>query len=118
MPLDEFAKLFWNSLNIDYTALQATGEKARTRFGRRRVEITHPNGTSLKVNLDSKPAYISDGIISADDVAKGNLRCFLPAGEAAVCRRANSGSGKFVIEKDFFNGKEVQNIVLTLKTAN
>lgn len=115
VPQADFAKMFWEGVNIDYTNLQATGEKARTALTGKEMEITHPNGTSLKLNIDTKPAYISDGIISADDVAKGNFDAYLPAGEAAVIVAANSGDGKFIIEKDFFQGKEVRNVVLTFE---
>lgn len=115
VPLADFTKMFWEGVNIDYTNLQASGEKARAALTGKEMEITHPNGTSLKLNIDSKPAYISDGIISADDVAKGSLDVYLPAGEAAVIVAANSGDGKFIIEKDFFQGKEVHNVVLTFE---
>jgi aminopeptidase len=117
MPLDNFSKLFWEGVNIDYTNLQATGEKARTALTGKELEITHPNGTSLKLNIESKPAYISDGIISADDVEKGNLDVYLPAGEAAVIPAANSGSGKFIVEKDYFQGKEYRNLTLTFENG-
>jgi len=117
MPLDNFSKLFWEGVNIDYTNLQATGEKAKTALTGKELEITHPNGTSLKLNLESKPAYISDGIISPDDMQKGLVNVYLPAGEAAVIPAANSGSGKFVIEKHFFNGKEVRNLTLTFENG-
>ena len=117
MAVDAFAKLFWEGVNIDYTGLQATGEKARAALAGKEMEITHPNGTSLKVSLDSKPAYISDGIISADDVANGALDVYLPAGEAAVITAAGSGTGKFVIEKDYFQGKEMHNVVLNFENG-
>ena len=117
MATDAFAKLFWEGVNIDYTTLQAAGEKARTALAGKEMEITHPNGTSLKVALDSKPAYISDGIISADDVAKGNLDVYLPAGEAAVLPAANSGTGKFVIEKQFYQGKEINKLTLNFENG-
>lgn len=117
MPLDNFSKLFWEGVNIDYANLQATGEKAKTALTGKELEITHPNGTSLKMNLEGKPAYISDGIISPDDVQKGLVNVYLPAGEAAVIPAANSGSGKFVIEKNFFNGKEVRNLTLTFENG-
>jgi leucyl aminopeptidase (aminopeptidase T) len=113
MPLDNFAKTFWEGVNIDYANLQTTGETAKTALVGKEIEITHPNGTNLKMNIDSRPAYISDGIISADDVQKGNLSVFLPAGEAAVVPAANSGDGKFIIEKTFVEGKEVNNLTLT-----
>lgn len=117
MATDAFAKLFWEGVNIDYSALQTAGEKARTALAGKEMEITHPNGTSLKVALDSKPAYISDGIISADDVAKGNLDVYLPAGEAAVLTAANSGTGKFIIEKQFYQGKEVNKLTLNFENG-
>lgn len=115
MPVGDFARLFWDSVNIDYTNLQTTGENARAALAGKEMEITHSNGTSLKLNIDTRPAYISDGIISADDVAKGNLDVFLPAGEAAIIPVANSGDGKVIIEKDFFNGKEIRNLTLTFE---
>jgi leucyl aminopeptidase (aminopeptidase T) len=117
MPLDGFAKLFWDGVNIEYTGLEAAGEKARAALTGKEVEITHPNGTSLKLNIESKPAYISDGIISAEDVQKGNVDVFLPAGEAAVIPSANSGTGKFVIEKDYFQGKEIRNLTMNFENG-
>jgi leucyl aminopeptidase (aminopeptidase T) len=113
MPLDNFAKTFWEGVNIDYANLQTTGETAKAALVGKEIEITHPNGTNLKMNIESRPAYISDGIISEDDVQKGNLSVFLPAGEAAVITTANSGDGKFVIEKEFYEGKEITNLTLT-----
>ncbi len=113
MPLENFAKTFWEGVNIDYANLQTIGETAKTTLAGKEIEITHPNGTNLKMNIENRPVYISDGIISADDVQKGNLNVFLPAGEAAITPAANSGDGKFVIEKNFFEGKEVNNLTLT-----
>ncbi|HEX8195580.1 MAG TPA: aminopeptidase [Pyrinomonadaceae bacterium] len=115
MPLDSFSKLFWEAVNVDYTNLQTIGENARAALTGKEMEITHPNGTSLKLNVESRPAYISDGIISADDIAKGNIDIFLPAGEAAIIPAANTGDGKVVIEKQFFNGKEIRNLTLTFE---
>jgi leucyl aminopeptidase (aminopeptidase T) len=117
MPLDGFAKLFWEGVNIEYTGLEAAGEKARAALTGKEVEITHPNGTNLKFNIESKPAYVSDGIISAEDVQKGNLDVFLPAGEAVVIAAPNSGTGKFIIEKDHFQGKELKNLTMNFENG-
>lgn len=113
MPLENFAKTFWEGVNIDYANLQKIGETAKTTLAGKEIEITHPNGTNLKMNVENRPVYISDGIISADDVQKGNLNVFLPAGEAAITPAPNSGDGKFIVEKTFFDGKEVNNLTLT-----
>ncbi len=113
MSHDNFAKTFWQGVNLDYTSLQTIGETAKTALVGKEVEITHPNGTNLKMNIEGRPVYISDGIISEDDVQKGSLDVFLPAGEAAITPVANSGDGKFVIEKQYFEGNEVNNLALT-----
>jgi leucyl aminopeptidase (aminopeptidase T) len=113
MPLDNLAKTFWQGVNIDYTSLQTVGEAAKKALVGKEVVITHPNGTNLKFNIEARPVYISDGIVSDDDVQKGSLNVFLPAGEAAVIPAANSGDGKFIIEKQYFQGKEVINLALT-----
>jgi len=117
MAFDAFAKAFWDGVNIDYTDLQSRGEQARKALTGKEMEITNPNGTSIKFNLQSRPAYISDGVISAEDVAAGNVEVFLPAGEACILVAPNSGTGKFVIDKDYFQGKEVHNIVLTFENG-
>lgn len=113
MSLDDFAKTFWQGVNLDYTNLQTMGETAKKALVGKEIEITHPNGTNLKMNIEGRPVYISDGIISEDDVQKGNLNVYLPAGEAAITPVANSGDGKFIVEKQFFEGKEVNNVVMT-----
>lgn len=113
MPPDNFAKTFWEGVNVDYSNLQAVGEKAKTALVGKELEITHPNGTSLKMNLASRPVYISDGIISPEDVQKGSVNVYLPAGEAAVIPAAGSGDGKFVIDREYFDGKEITNLTLT-----
>ena len=104
MPLDNFAKLFWDGVNIEYTGLEAAGEKARAALTGKEIEITHPNGTNLKFNIESKPAYISDGIISAEDVEKGNFDVFLPAGEAAVIHCPEFRDRKIYCRKRLFPG--------------
>jgi len=113
MPLDTFAKTFWEGVNLDYTALQTAGEQAKMNMTGKEVEITHPNGTNLKMNIENRPVYISDGIISAEDMQKGSFNVYLPAGEAAVTPTANSGDGKFVVEKDYYEGKEINNLTFT-----
>ena len=48
------------------------------------LHITSPEGTDIKLKIDGRPFFVSDGIISAEDVAKGGpaVSVYLPAGEA------------------------------------
>ena len=115
MPLADFAKTFWDGVNVDYTSLQAAGERVKSALAGNEIHITHPNGTDLKVSVQGRPVLVSDGIISADDVAKGAYNVYLPAGEVAVTPVEGSGAGKFVVDKTYFEGKEVTGLTMTFE---
>lgn len=115
MPPADFTKTFWDGVNVDYTSLQAAGDRVKSALAGNELHITHPNGTDLKVNIQGRPVLVSDGIISADDVAKGALNVYLPAGEVMVTPVEGSGSGKFVVDKTYFEGKEVTGLTLTFE---
>jgi leucyl aminopeptidase (aminopeptidase T) len=72
MSQDDLAKTFWEAVNADYSAVQTTGENVKTALAAgKEVHITNPNGTDLKVRIEGRPFFVSDGIISADDIKKG-----------------------------------------------
>jgi len=116
MSQDELAKSFWAAVNTDYTALQASGEKVRSALAAgKEVHITNPNGTDLKVRVEGRPFFVSDGIISAEDVKKGGpaVSVYLPAGEVYCAPVPGTAEGKVVVSRDFYNGKEVTDLTLT-----
>ncbi len=116
MSQDNLAKTFWEAVNSDYTAVQTAGEKVKGELSTgKEVHITNPNGTDLKVSIASRPFFVSDGIISADDVKKGGpaVSVYLPAGEVFCAPVPGSAAGKVVESQTFFRGKEVNNLTLT-----
>ncbi len=116
MSQDDLAKTFWEAVNSDYTAVQTTGEKVKGALSTgKEVHITNPNGTDLKVKIEGRPFFVSDGIISADDVKKGGpaVSVYLPAGEVFCAPVAGSAAGKVVESQTFFRGKELNNLTLT-----
>ncbi|MGH9905733.1 MAG: aminopeptidase [Pyrinomonadaceae bacterium] len=65
MTQADLAKAFWSAVNTDYSALQASAEKVRAALSAgKEVHITNPNGTDLKVRIEGRPFFVSDGIIS------------------------------------------------------
>lgn len=58
---------------------------------------------------------VSDGIISADDVKKGGgaVNIYLPAGEVYVTPVPGTAEGKIARAKEYFGGKEINNLTLT-----
>jgi len=116
MSQDELAKAFWSAVNTDYSALQASGEKVKSALAAgKEVHITNPNGTDLKVRMEGRPFFVSDGIISAEDVQKGGpaVSVYLPAGEVYCAPIPGTAEGKVVVSRDFYQGKEITDLTLT-----
>jgi aminopeptidase len=116
MSQDDLAKTFWEAVNSDYTAVQTTGESVKTTLSTgKEVHITNPNGTDLKVKIEGRPFFVSDGIISADDVTKGGpaVSVYLPAGEVYCAPVPGTAEGTVVMSQTYMNGKEVTDLKLT-----
>jgi aminopeptidase len=116
MTQDDLAKTFWEAVNSDYTAVQTTGEKVKTDLSAgKEVHITNPNGTDLTVKIEGRPFFVSDGIISPEDVKKGGpaVSVYLPAGEVYSTPVPGSATGKVVETLTYFRGKEVNDLTLT-----
>jgi aminopeptidase len=116
MSQDDLAKTFWEAVNADYSAVQTTGENVRTALAAgKEVHITNPNGTDLKVRIEGRPFFVSDGIISADDIKKGGpaVSVYLPAGEVYCAPVPGTAEGTIVQSQTYMNGKEVTNLTLT-----
>ena len=114
---DALAKTFWDAVNADYSAVQATGEKVKAMFSAgRELHITSPEGTDLKLKIDGRPFYVSDGVISPEDVQKGwpAVAVYLPAGEVYAAPVPGSAEGKIVIAQAFFRGKEINNLAIII----
>jgi aminopeptidase len=114
---EALAKTFWEAVNADYTGVQATGEKVKTTLSAgKELHVTSPEGTDLKVKVEGRPYFVSDGIISAEDVQKGGpaVSVYLPAGEVYTTPVAGSAEGKIVMAQAFFRGKEINNIAIII----
>ena len=116
MTDDELAKTFWLGVNVDYASLAARAEQIKGALaGGNEIHIKDVNGTDVKVRIQGRPAYASDGIISAEEAQKGGAgsSVFLPAGEVYVTPVADTAEGKIVRPREYFQGKEIQNLTLT-----
>jgi leucyl aminopeptidase (aminopeptidase T) len=116
MSQTDLAKTFWEAVNADYSAIQTTGERVKNELSSgKEVHITNPNGTDLKVKIEGRQFFVSDGIISADDVKKGGpaVSVYIPAGEVFCSVVPGTATGKVVESLTYFRGKEVTNLTLT-----
>lgn len=117
---DQLSNIFWAGVNTDYSKLQNTGQSIQAALAKgKEVHITSKNGTDIKFNLNSSPAFVSDGVISADDLAKGGaaLQIWLPAGEVYAPAANSSAEGTIVVDQLFYQGKEVNGTTLTFKAG-
>ena len=120
MTQKELSDLFWKGVNVDYTKLEATGKALQTKFSSgKEVQITNPNGTDLKVRIEKRPMIVSDGVLSADDLKKGfaTSQVYLPAGEVYLAPVADTAEGKVVVDRHFYQGKEITGLTLTFKAG-
>jgi leucyl aminopeptidase (aminopeptidase T) len=114
----ELSDIFWKGVNTDYTKLEATGNKLKVVLSSgKEVHITNANGTDLKFRIENKQALSSDGSLSADDLKKGyaSSQVYLPAGEVFVAPVAGSAEGKVVVDRLFYQDKEVLGVTLTFQ---
>jgi leucyl aminopeptidase (aminopeptidase T) len=120
MSADDLSKTFWGGVNVDYTDLQARGAQVSAALASgNEIHITDSGGTDLKVRVQGRKYGVSDGIISEDDIKKGaaGLSVYLPAGEVYVTPVPGTAEGKVVRAKDYYNGKEINNLVMTFSAG-
>jgi leucyl aminopeptidase (aminopeptidase T) len=112
------ADVFWQGVAVDPAATQAQAARVSAALAQGgKLHITHPNGTDLTLQLEAKPATVSDGVISAEDIQRGGaaVAVYLPAGEVYTTPKPGSANGKVVHSHDFFRGKPVDDVTLEFK---
>lgn len=120
MTQNELSDLFWKGVNVDYSKLEATGKAVQAVLAAgKEVQITNPNGTDLKVRIEKRPVIVSDGVLSDEDLKKGfaSSQVYLPAGEAYLAPVPGSAEGKIVVDRQFYQGKEITGLTLTFKAG-
>jgi aminopeptidase len=114
----ELSDIFWKGVNTDYSKLAAAGDavKAILKAGKE-VQITNSNGTDLKIRIENRPVFASDGITSAEDMKSGlaAMQVYLPAGEVFVTPVPGTAEGIVVVDHDFYQGKLIEGITLSFK---
>jgi leucyl aminopeptidase (aminopeptidase T) len=62
------------------------------------VHISSVSGTDLWLRLDERPVLVEDGIIDEEDVERGLISTYLPAGCLVVAPLEDSAEGKVVFD--------------------
>lgn len=106
-----FWNMFWKALNTDYDALKETGEKLRKKLAdAEKVHIFSEKGTDLTFSIEDRRILVDDGIISEDDVERGDIGNNLPCGEVYCAPREDSANGKAFFDLAFHRGNKISGI--------
>jgi leucyl aminopeptidase (aminopeptidase T) len=114
----ELAKQFWNGVNTDYARLAAIGKTVKAMLAAgKEVHITSPNGTDLRLRVEGRPVFVSDGVVSAEDAQAGGAAAtvWLPAGEVFLAPVKGTAEGKVVFDHYFVRGSEITGLTLEFK---
>jgi aminopeptidase len=117
---NDLADMLYSGVDVDYGRLQQTGEQVRQALASgKQVRITAPNGTDLRVGITGRPVFVSDGIISPEDVRRGGpaTSVWLPAGEVYVVPDAGTAEGVVVADRDFILGEPIEGLRLEFKAG-
>jgi len=120
VSLEELTTVFWDGVNVDYKQLQEKGKSVKAILSSgKELHITNGNGTDFKVRIDERPIYVSDGVISDADMQRGGSDCqvWLPAGEVYLTPVPGTAEGKIVVDRHFYQGKEIEKLELTYKAG-
>ncbi len=117
---EELSSIFWDGVNTDYSQLQAQGETMKAALvSGSEVHITNPNGTDLRLRIDGRPVFVSDGVISDEEMELGGAACQVwhPAGEVYTTPVPGTAEGTVVVDHHFYQGQEIRNLTLTFEAG-
>jgi leucyl aminopeptidase (aminopeptidase T) len=97
VPLDRWRRELIDATSFDPRALLRDGHRVALALQRgREVEITHPNGTHLRLRLAGRKPVVDDGVLDEADVRAGNVWTVVPSGVTTVTIDETYAEGTFV----------------------
>lgn len=120
MTLKELTDLFWKGVNVDYSKLEVTGKEVKKVItGGKELQITNSNGTDIKMRIENRKVFVSDGAISPEDMTQGTaaLQIYLPAGEVMFTPVPGTAEGKVVVDRELYQNKEITGLTLIFKAG-
>lgn len=116
LPYEEYHDLIFEALDQDYQALaeRARGLAAALAQGNE-VHLWSRKGTDLRFSLAGRRPLVDDGIISDEDMARGDVGNNLPAGEVFIAPVETSAEGHAVFDLAFHRGTRITDLDLLFR---
>lgn len=99
--VDNFRRIFFNAIRESFSreTRRICGYYRKSLEGKNLVKIVADDGTDLSFSVKGRPALVDDGIISSEDVAKGDVGLNIPSGEVFIAPLETTANGKIFFEK-------------------
>jgi aminopeptidase len=99
-PVDKFRRIFFDSIRKTFTGevLNLCKFYRDALDGKNNVRILADDGTDLSFRIRGRPVLVDDGIISPDDLARGDVGVNIPAGEVFIAPLETSAEGEISFE--------------------
>jgi len=100
-PVDKFRQIFFDSVRKTFTGelLKLCKFYHDALEGKDRVQIVSDDGTDLSFRIKGRPVLVDDGIISREDLARGDVGVNIPAGEVFIAPLETSADGEILFER-------------------
>ena len=100
-PVRRFRGIFFNSIRRTFTrGLLKLCEFYRAALvGKNEVRIVADDGTDLVFRIKGRPVLVDDGMISREDLSRGDVGVNIPAGEVFIAPLETSANGEILFEQ-------------------
>lgn len=116
VTVDQLSEIYWSGVMVEPSVLSVHTNRVKSAMEKgKEVRITNSNGTDLQFRIDRRPVFATKGQITEEDIQEGGAACqvWLPAGEVFLTPVAGTATGKVVVDRHIFQGKAIENLVLT-----
>lgn len=104
---------FWKSIDVDYYELKDSANTvAQILLKGSKVRIQSEKGTDLQLSIEGRNPFVDDGIITEEDLEKGDTVINLPSGEVYIAPVEESVEGTVVFDLGYYQGERIEGIRL------
>jgi len=119
LTYEELDRKISKALDTDYHKMFQIGAKLEKILkDSKKVEVYSKSGTNLKFSVARRQWLIDDGVISDEDIERGDVILNLPTGEVFTAPVEDSINGVFVMDTPrYYKGQKIAGLKLTFENG-